>query len=37
MTLKMQESIDFANRAAAISVEHPGTYQLTSEDLQSLK
>ena len=37
MTLKMQESIDFANRAAAISVEHPGTYQLTPEDLQSLK
>jgi bifunctional ADP-heptose synthase (sugar kinase/adenylyltransferase) len=37
MTLQMQESIDFANRAAAISVEHPGTYQLTSEDLQSLK
>lgn len=36
VTFKMQESIDFANRAAAISVEHPGTYQLTPEDLKSL-
>ena len=36
MTMKMQESIDFANRAAAISVEHPGTYQLTQENINSL-
>lgn len=34
--MDMQKSIDFANRAAAISVQHPGTYQLSPEDVKLL-
>ena len=32
----MQKSIDIANRAAAISVQHPGTYHLTEKEIESL-
>lgn len=32
-TKDMQKSIDLANRAASISVENPGTYQLTRDDI----
>ena len=32
----MRKSIDFANRAAAISVTHPGVYHLTQDDIESL-
>ncbi len=35
-TKEMQKSIDFANRAAAISVTHPGVYHLTKDDIESL-
>jgi D-glycero-beta-D-manno-heptose-7-phosphate kinase len=36
MNLDMQKAIDFANKSASISVQHPGTYQLTTTDIQSL-
>ena len=32
----MQKSIDLANRAAAISVTHPGAYYLNQKDIESL-
>jgi len=32
----MQKSIDLANRAAAISVTHPGAYYLNKQDIESL-
>ena len=32
----MQKSIDLANRAAAITVTHPGAYYLSQEDIESL-
>ena len=32
----MQESINFANRAAAKAVENPGTYTLTMEDVDEI-
>jgi D-beta-D-heptose 7-phosphate kinase/D-beta-D-heptose 1-phosphate adenosyltransferase len=32
-TKNMQKSIDFANRAASISVENPGTHKLTKDDI----
>lgn len=32
----MEESIAFANRAAAIAVQHPGTYSLTMEDVDGI-
>ena len=35
-TQNMQKSIDLANRAAAISVTHPGAYYLTQNDIESL-
>ena len=35
-TKDMRKYIDFANRAAAISVTHPGVYHLTQEDIESL-
>lgn len=35
-TTDMQNSIDFANRAAAIAVQHPGTYKLTKDDIDLL-
>ena len=35
-TKDMRKSIDFANRAAAISVTHPGVYHLTQDDIESL-
>ena len=30
----MASSIEFANKAAAISVTHPGAYQLTQQDIK---
>ena len=35
-TKNMQKSIDLANRAAAISVTHPGAYYLSQNDIESL-
>ena len=35
-TSNMQKSIDLANRAAAISVTHPGAYYLNKQDIESL-
>ena len=35
-THNMQKSIDLANRAAAISVTHPGAYYLSQDDIESL-
>ena len=35
-TKNMQKSIDLANRAAAISVTHPGAYYLNQKDIESL-
>ena len=35
-TQNMQKSIDLANRAAAISVTHPGAYYLNRDDIESL-
>lgn len=35
-SLDMEKSIDFANRAAAIAVQHPGTYKLTQDDIDLL-
>ena len=35
-TQNMQKSIDLANRAAAISVTHPGAYYLNKQDIESL-
>jgi len=35
-TSDMEKSIDFANRAAAIAVQHPGTYTLTQDDINLL-
>ena len=35
-TKNMQKSIDLANRAAAISVTHPGAYYLNKNDIESL-
>ncbi len=35
-TKNMQKSIDFANRAASISVENSGTYKLTKNDIVRL-
>ena len=35
-TSNMQKSIDLANRAAAISVTHPGAYYLNQDDIESL-
>ena len=35
-TQNMQKSIDLANRAAAISVTHPGAYYLNQDDIESL-
>ena len=35
-TKDMQKSIDLANRAAAISVTHPGAYYLNKNDIESL-
>ena len=35
-TKNMQKSIDLANRAAAISVTHPGAYYLNQDDIESL-
>ena len=32
----MAESIAFANRAAAIAVQNPGTYTMTMEDVDSI-
>jgi D-beta-D-heptose 7-phosphate kinase/D-beta-D-heptose 1-phosphate adenosyltransferase len=32
----IQKAIPFANKAAAISVQHPGTYVLTEEDVKNL-
>ena len=35
-TKNMQKSIDLANRAAAISVTHPGAYYLNQDDIETL-
>ena len=35
-TKNMQKSIDLANRAAAISVTHPGAYYLSQNDIETL-
>ena len=35
-TSNMQKSIDLANRAAAISVTHPGAYYLSQNDIETL-
>ena len=35
-TSNMQKSIDLANRAAAISVTHPGAYYLNQDDIETL-
>ena len=35
-TSNMQTAIEFANRAAAISVTHPGAYYLNQDDIKSL-
>lgn len=35
-TKDMQQSIDYANRAAAIAVQHPGVYTLTRKDIERL-
>ena len=35
-TSDMQKSIDLANRAAAISVTHPGAYYLSQNDIETL-
>ena len=35
-TQNMQKSIDLANRAAAISVTHPGAYYLNQDDIETL-
>mgnify|MGYP001202077292 CR=1 FL=1 len=35
-TNNMQISIEFANKAAAIAVTHPGAYYLTKQDIESL-
>ena len=35
-TKNMQTSIEFANKAAAIAVTHPGAYYLTKKDIESL-
>lgn len=35
-TSDMEKSIDFANRAAAIAVQHTGTYKLTEDDINLL-
>lgn len=35
-TKDLQKSIDYANRAAAISVQHPGVYTLTKKDIDQL-
>ena len=32
----MKESINFANRCAAIAVQNPGTYTLTMEDVDAI-
>ena len=32
----LKESINFANRCAAIAVQHPGTYTLTMEDVDAI-
>ena len=32
----MEESIAFANRAAAIAVQNPGTYTMTMEDVDGI-
>ena len=32
----MKKAVDVANRGAAITVQHPGTYKLTQNDLESL-
>ena len=32
----MKKAVDVANRGAAITVQHPGTYKLTKKDLESL-
>ena len=35
-TKNMQTAIEFANKAAAIAVTHPGAYHLTKKDIESL-
>ena len=35
-TRNMQTAIEFANKAAAIAVTHPGAYYLTKKDIESL-
>ena len=35
-TKNMQTDIEFANKAAAIAVTHPGAYHLTKKDIESL-
>ena len=35
-TKNMQESIIYANKAAAISVTHPGAYHLSKKDIVSI-
>jgi len=36
ITSTMKESIEFANKAAALAVQHPGTYKLTENDINLL-
>ena len=36
-TLSMEEAIPYANKAASIAVEHPGTYILTKEDVNEIQ
>jgi hypothetical protein len=33
----MESSIDFANVASSISVQHTGVYTLTEDDIKSIK
>ena len=35
-TKNMEQSIVYANKAAAISVTHPGAYHLTKKDIESI-
>ena len=33
---RLRSAIEFANKAAAIAVTHPGAYYLTKKDIESL-